>query len=352
MIEEQQKNELKVVHDTNHDFLLKIKSLINERADVMPVLSVQLIDVIKDSEVAANKISENFMSIVEQAENQSRLASSAFSSLTGDGSNDSSVMETNRKTLLDVISVLKATGTFSNGLASKLSSILLDANKVTSTIAQVEYIADQTNLLALNAAIEAARAGTHGRGFAVVADEIRKLSEQSNKFALDIKNSVNHIVEDINSIHEETSKSTLQINNIATSSEEAVEKALSKIDNSIASTREIVGLLQHQASRTSEQVRDIVIAMQYQDINRQRIEHVIEPLKIIGEDLEAISFNLEKADVELTTASLHDLSSQLQSMYTMETERTVYKSHQGTTSSKNKKTTHTTSVQYDNVELF
>lgn len=326
------------------EFFTCVKKLLDDRADLVPVFAGQLNKVISDSESSTGEISNSFVSMVSQSEQQQKLAGEAITGLTGGGS----VMEKSKLTLLEVIAAMKKTGDISYALNDKLGKVIKDTAEINASISQIGYIADQTNLLALNAAIEAARAGEHGRGFAVVADEVRKLSEQSNKFALEIRDSVKKISQDINDIHVEYSGGAASMSELAVSSEKSVAEALAAIDGDIENTKAVVGRLQGEAAKMSERIRSVVISMQYQDINRQRIEHVIEPLNIIGKDLRALSDAMDNNGGGLSGLSLDDLGSRIKNMYTMESERAVLQEFLAEVSGG----ARPSATRDDNVELF
>ena len=94
-----------------------------------------------------------------------------------------------------------------NEMHEAASKLKIKSDEAKGIVNVIVNISSQTNLLALNASIEAARAGEAGRGFAVVADEIRNLSEQTTKETDSIKEILNGLTEDADSVTDLVMKS-------------------------------------------------------------------------------------------------------------------------------------------------
>jgi len=190
---------------------------------------------------------------------------------------------------------------------------------MTNFIETIRDIAEQTNLLALNASIEAARAGEHGRSFAVVAEEVRKLSQKSNKTALEVNEAIKNIVKEI----EEGFKN--QLKELKNSEEENFLKGLGiqlgKIEDSYHHLDQLNQQILKQISEGSEKidakVLELLADIQFQDITRQQIQAVIKMLEEFKVHIENVTSGIsdnEKFNTEL-----------IKQYYTMERQRDIHK---------------------------
>jgi methyl-accepting chemotaxis protein len=167
---------------------------------------------------------------------------------------------------------------------NRIGDVLRRVDDLSSMTEIIRRIAKQTNLLALNAAIEAARAGEAGRGFAVVADEVRRLSHETEAATARIDSELGEV-------------GTLVRDNLTAivseaRTEEAVQQ-MHRISDQIGRMNEdfaeVGGYLTQVTSQTHGAMKlvynDIVVAlgyMQFQDVSRQQIEHVVHTLDMTG----------------------------------------------------------------------
>ncbi|SMP15030.1 methyl-accepting chemotaxis protein [Desulfurobacterium pacificum] len=116
-------------------------------------------------------------------------------------------LETAEKKTVESIDQMQYIREITREMEEVVKSLQVQTEQIDRVVEVITSITEQTNLLALNAAIEAARAGEAGRGFAVVADEVRKLAERTNKSAIEIREVVKNMREQMSRTAEITDRS-------------------------------------------------------------------------------------------------------------------------------------------------
>lgn len=139
----------------------------------------------------------------------------------------------------------------------------------------ISRIASETRILALNANIQAsATSGAAGRAFRVVADNVKELAKQSDVAAKTIGDRVERISRELEQGSAEAGEQQLRLKTIEDRQRELRKKKI-EIWKVLESAQAAVA---SQGEQASGLVCRILEAMQFQDIVRQKIEHVTETI--------------------------------------------------------------------------
>ncbi|TXN42214.1 methyl-accepting chemotaxis protein [Methylobacterium sp. WL7] len=156
-----------------------------------------------------------------------------------------------------------------------LNGVLGELSSVDGSVAEIEKINRQTNLLALNAKIEAARAGEAGKAFAVVADEVRSLAGTINALSGVIKQQIGSIAGGLRSSH-------ALLHDIATidmsvESRNADARVRLVMQALVEQSSRFAGVLSQTVQTTEAITQDVsgaIVAMQFQDLAKQRMQNL------------------------------------------------------------------------------
>ena len=117
-------------------------------------------------------------------------------------------------------------------------------SNINEKVEGISGIASQTNLLSLNASIEAARAGEAGKGFAVVAEEIRKLADDSESLAQEIREVMDELLQQAEAAvaaANHVKEGNLEQQEALGETLQSVNDMLADIDETVLGVREIAG---------------------------------------------------------------------------------------------------------------
>ena len=167
-----------------------------------------------------------------------------------------------------------------------LDDVQKDVTELEKSISDIDSINRQTNFLALNATIEASRAGEAGRTFAVVANEVRLLSKTTSALAKRMRDKVTAVVNGVRQGHDilrtiaNTDMSPQML------AKERVDKTM---DSLVEQTNHFQSVLEGTAASSEELstvIGRMVTGMQFQDLTKQRLEHVADSMTVMSGGLE------------------------------------------------------------------
>ncbi len=197
-------------------------------------------------------------------------------------------VESNREVIAALEMQLLEQNTEMHSNFERIEGLAGEVRALTSLIKVITSIAQQTSLLALNAEIEAARAGNAGRGFGVVAIEVRKLSVQTTKAAADIATKINATCRRVDTETAESKLSLEQYESNIAMHNLFVGLGEMQQEFSVKNGELLLGVISEVDASYAESIDRLSEALghiQFQDVMRQRMEHVQDALVEMGEHL-------------------------------------------------------------------
>ena len=165
-------------------------------------------------------------------------------------------------------------------VVTTMAKINQSSSQIAEIIGVIDSIAFQTNILALNAAVEAARAGQQGLGFAVVATEVRSLAQRSAQAAREIKQLIEH-----------------SLNEVAAGGR-MVDEARATMSDIVTAIHDVTTSITQISAASSEQslgINQVGIAIRQMDENTQQNAALVEESAAAAESLKFQASELVEA---------------------------------------------------------
>ncbi|MBI1362416.1 MAG: hypothetical protein GC134_00335 [Proteobacteria bacterium] len=261
-----------------------LEAVQTDNAAQMKVLATLLEDVSADLEGTIGHIIGQFLGLADKAGAQSQLLAqtAAAADTLESGGKNMTMDEFSRDVAGQVQSIVGTIHWICDSMekvSGELDTLQHHADTVRGFMEKIDFIAKQTDLLALNAAIEAARAGDNGRGFMVVAEEVRKLATESGKFSDEIRREIVAITGGLEHSYASVQQVVGQDMSPLDSAKGRIEEMVGQLIDQKTGVQVLLQQAGQDVGKMSGNIFAIVQDLQFQDRIKQRLEHVIEPLK-------------------------------------------------------------------------
>jgi methyl-accepting chemotaxis protein len=223
------------------------------------------------------------------------------------------------RTLSDVVSKILLLSRDSMTMVYALDSLSANVERVDACMTRLNKINRTTNMLAMNARIEAERAGTAGDTFRVVANEVRELSRSTDELARSMNAELKLVRDGLDEGRQTLRRvATIDLsdNIMAKDRLDLLIAALGERSHQLADT---VHSAIVEAETISHAVDGMVTGIQFQDRTKQRLEHVVDTLRVVADAMRELETETQTVVPRLTRSESADLDwvKRLMERYTM-----------------------------------
>ena len=237
-------------------------------------------EVIKLTETAVNEISRNFRVVVAKAHEQTEAAMSLLQG--GDGSKSGVLslpefIKAYDTQLVNVTEHMKGFSAAADEMASHQKRVAEHAEVMEGTIDGLRNMASQISRIALDSSVAMTSQTLTPRDFVEMTDRIRAISGEAHELTRKTRQGLDAIGDEVRTGNKRTTQ-------VAEAARRAVELARKEIDTlneaTIEQTQSIEKALKHindLSMDIQKEINQIIVAMQFQDITRQKLERLHKP---------------------------------------------------------------------------
>jgi methyl-accepting chemotaxis protein len=246
-------------------------------------------EVIKVTENAVTEISKSFRVVVGKANEQTEAAMSLLKR-DEKGSGILSLpefIEAYDKQLTNVTSHMGGFSQAADEMAAHQKRISEHAKVMEETIDGLRNMASQISRIALDSSVAMTSGTLNPRDFVEMTDRIRAISAEAHELTRKTRHGLDGITDEVRTANKRTTQ-------VADAARRALDVARSEVSTlnaaTIEQTRQIEGTLTRINELSVEirkDINQIIVAMQFQDITRQKLERVHKPT--LGATVESLS---------------------------------------------------------------
>ncbi len=292
-----------------------------EVAATLPILeslSKHLQQTATDLSDSVLEISSGFGGMATRVRETVQIAQSGLQ--TNEGcSTDQTIVEI-RNVLYSLLTAVKESTQLSSGLAGRIGQLEVVLAGVNSSLMKVEKISDEARIVGLNGRLEAARAGVHGAAFNVVAKETKNLGVHASETSTSIRKQVEQLDLALRSVSFDLQSRITLDAETARNSEGLVIHLLDQLSAMHHGMTNSLQRTEHLSESLSRDIGRSVMALQFQDRVNQRLDHVVETLSALQENLTPFA---RQVSPERAAARACDWREWFESRSTMKSEREV-----------------------------